>query len=278
MTPSSTLDSPRRWRPSPLIWLTLLLHAAILPALLIAPQHWRWVVAAILADHLVLTLAGLWPRSDWLGPNWTRLRAASAARGEIALTIDDGPNPEVTPQVLEILDRYRVKASFFCIGDKAQRYPELCRRIIERGHSIENHSQHHRHYFSLMGPAGLAREIQSAQQTLTAITGQAPLFFRAPAGLRNPFLDPVLARVGLLLAAWTRRGFDTRTTDPDIVRHRLLQDLKAGTILLLHDGNCARTPAGVPMIVAVLPALLDAAVQAKLHFVTLPAALKTSQP
>ena len=237
--------------------------------LLADPGKWPWVLAALAANHLVLTAVGLWPRSTWLGPNWTCLPPASAARGEIALTIDDGPHPEVTPQVLDLLDRHGVKASFFCIGSEAARYPELCKAIVARGHAIENHTQHHPHHFAFLGPTGLRREIQAAQDTFGAITGRLPVFFRAPAGLRNPFLDPVLARLGLHLAAWTRRGFDTRSADPLVVNRRLTQGLKAGAILLLHDGNSARSSDGVPVILAVLPMLLEAAAAAGLHFVRL---------
>lgn len=267
------LNSPLPWRMPHFIRITLLLHVAMLAALVIEPQSWPWVLAAFAVNHLVLTLVGLWPRSTWLGPNWTRLPPVCAARGEIALTIDDGPDPEVTPQVLDLLERYQVKATFFCIGEQAARHPELCRSIVKRGHAVENHSQHHRHYFSLLGPKGFKREIQTGQETLVAITGQTPRFFRAPAGLRNPFLSPVLAALGLHLAAWTRRGFDTRTADAEKVSQRLMRDLKAGAILLLHDRHCARTAAGEPVIIAVLPILLEAAAAAHLRFVTLPDAL-----
>lgn len=269
MMPNSSLP----WRMPYFIRLTFLLHAAMLAALVIEPHSWPLVLAAFTANHLALTVAGLWPRSTWLGPNWTRLPPACVARGEIALTIDDGPDPEVTPKVLDLLDRYQVKATFFCIGEQASRYPDLCRRIVERGHAVENHSQHHRHYFSLLGPKGFKREIEAGQKTLAAITGQMPRFFRAPAGLRNPFLGPVLAELGLHLASWTRRGFDTRTADTATVCQRLMQDLRAGAILLLHDRHCARTVRGEPVIIAVLPALLEAAAAARLRFVTLPDAL-----
>jgi hypothetical protein len=83
-----------------------------------------------------------------------------------------------------------------------------------------------------------------------------PRFFRAPAGLRNPFLDPLLHRRGLRLASWTRRGFDTRQRDSSRVLAALCDDLAAGDILLLHDAHAARTTAGEPVILAVLPALL----------------------
>jgi peptidoglycan/xylan/chitin deacetylase (PgdA/CDA1 family) len=258
-----------RWQPTLLVRASIVLHLLALIVVLADPGLWRWVLAAVLANHALLTLIGLWPRSHWLGPNWTHLPAAATARNEIALTIDDGPDPVVTPQVLELLDRYAAQATFFCIGEKVARYPELCREIVRRGHAVENHSQHHRHHFALMGPSGFMRELQAAQDTLTLVTGQRPMFFRAPAGLRNPFLDPVLARLGLQLASWSVRGFDTRIGDAERVKNILLRGLRAGAILAMHDGNAARTAEGIPVILAALPAVLSRAAAADLHFVTL---------
>lgn len=262
-----------RWQPTLLIRASIVLHLLALIVVIAEPGWWRWALGAVLANHTLLTLGGLWPRSHWLGPNWTRLPAAATARNEIALTIDDGPDPSVTPQVLDILDRYAARASFFCVGEKATLYPDLCREIVRRGHAVENHSQHHRHYFALLGGSGFMRELQAAQDTLTMITGQRPLFFRAPAGLRNVFLDPVLVRLGLRLASWSARGFDTRTGDVKRVKNRLLHGLRAGAILLLHDGNAARTLNGIPVILEVLPTVLAAARAANLRCVTLRLAL-----
>ncbi len=259
----------RRWHPTPFITASVALHVCCLVIFALAPRLWPWLLAVLVANHAVIMLLGLWPRSHWLGSNWTALPPASAARGEIALTIDDGPDPVVTPQVLALLDRHRVSATFFCIGEQAERYPELCREIVRRGHAVENHSQRHRHHFSLLGPIGFRREIEAAQRTLTRITGVVPTFFRAPAGLRNPFLAPVLANLGLQLASWSARGFDTRTGNASRVLQRLLHGLRPGAILLLHDGNAAQTPDGIPVIVAVLPALLEHATARKLRFVTL---------
>ena len=261
------------WQPTLLIRASIVLHVLALVAVMAEPGQWRWALGTVLANHALLTLLGLWPRSHWLGPNWTRLPAAATARNEIALTIDDGPDPIVTPQVLDMLDRYATQATFFCIGEKAARHPDLCREIVRRGHAVENHSQHHRHHFSLMSRSGITRELQTAQDTLTTITGQRPLFFRAPAGLRNLFLDPVLARLGLQLASWSARSFDTRSGDAKRVKNKLLHDLRAGAILLLHDGNAARTPDGIPVILEVLPAVLAYAAAANLRFVTLRLAL-----
>jgi len=264
------------WQPTLLIRASIVLHGLALLLVIVAPGQWRWALSAVLANHLLLMLLGLWPRSHWLGPNWTRLPAAASARNEIALTIDDGPDPVVTPQVLDLLDDYAVQASFFCIGEKAARYPDLCREIVRRGHAVENHSQRHRHYFSLMGRSSIRRELQAAQDTLNKVTGQRPLFFRAPAGLRNALLDPVLGSLGLRLASWSVRGFDTRVGDAARVNHSLLRGLRSGAILMLHDGNAARTPGGIPVILEVLPTVLAAASAAKLRFVTLRQALASS--
>lgn len=256
-----------------LVRLSLAVHALALIAVLVHPSGWPWVLAALVANHAVLSAAGLLPRCDWLGANWTRLPAAAAARREIALTIDDGPDPQVTPAVLDLLDRHGAKATFFCVGQQAARYPEICSDMVRRGHAIENHSQHHRHNFSLLGPGGFQRELDAAQATLTRLSGTAPQFFRAPAGLRNPFLDVVLQRQGLRLASWTRRAYDTRVGDPAAVLRKLTTSLKAGDILLLHDRHAALTPCGQPVILEVLPALLDAIRQAGLRTVTLREAL-----
>jgi len=261
----------RRWKPTPLIAGTAALHAGALAAVIAQPAAWPWAAGGVVASHLALTAAGLWPRSALLGPNWTRLPASAGRR--IALTIDDGPDPDVTPRVLDLLERYDARATFFCIGDLARRHPQWIEAIVARGHAVENHSQRHRHTFSLSGPAALRREIAAAQQTLTEIAGTRPRFFRAPAGLRNPFLEPVLCEFGLQLASWTRRGFDTRARDADTVTRRLLNGLAARDILLVHDGHAARDARGEPVVLDVLPALLRAAADAQLHWTTLRAAL-----
>lgn len=270
--PSSPTAS-RPWRPTLLVRATVGLHVAAAGLLLSRPDLWPLALGSLAANHLVVATSGLWPKSRLLGPNWTQLPDAAARAGQIALTIDDGPDPEVTPRVLDLLDAHRTVATFFCIGERAARHADLCREIVRRGHAVENHSQRHRHNFSLLGPRGFARELAAAQETLTAITGERPRFFRAPAGLRNPFLDPVLHRQELILASWTRRGFDTREGDPQRILARLTRNLAAGDILLLHDSHCATTPSGQPVILEVLPPLLTRIAAAGLRPVTLRATL-----
>lgn len=254
-----------KWQPSGFIKASAVLHAGAVAAL-VWPHTAMFGVAGLLANHAALIAAGLWPRSTLLGPNVLRL---AGGRAEVALTIDDGPDPEVTPQVLDILAEHGVTATFFCIAAKVRAHPALARRIVEAGHHIENHSMMHRHSFSLLGSGAIKKELASAQQVITEISGRRPQFFRAPAGLRNPFLDPVLHQLDLRLASWTRRGFDTRVGDAQKVTRRLLHNAQAGDILLLHDGNAARTDNGLPVIVEVLPQLINNLTRRDLRFVRL---------
>jgi peptidoglycan-N-acetylglucosamine deacetylase len=258
------------WPWPPLFKASAAVHAGAL-GLALVPGGWPWAAGALVANHALLTAAGLWPRSAALGPNVTRLPAA--ATDAVAITIDDGPDPEVTPAVLDQLDAAGARATFFCIAERAAAHPALVRDIVRRGHDVQNHSHAHRHHFSLLGPAGFAREVGQAQQVLADLTGRLPHAFRAPAGLRNPLLDPVLHRLGLHLVSWTRRGFDTRVADPARVLQRLDRGLAAGDILLLHDGHARRAASGRAVVLDVLPALLQRCRDAGLTPVTLTDAL-----
>jgi peptidoglycan/xylan/chitin deacetylase (PgdA/CDA1 family) len=242
---------------SPFLKASLALHAAAVPALAIAPHRWPWIAGALIANHYVTIAGGLLPRSTLLGPNLRRSAAAEAA-GAVVLTFDDGPDPVVTPVVLDALDARGAKATFFCIGRHAARHRALTAEIAQRGHRLENHTYTHRNAFFFHAPATLDREIGRCQEELERASGRTPSFFRAPAGIRSPLLESALARNGLRLASWTRRGFDTASRDPAAVALRLARNLSAGDVVLLHDGAC-RARSGRPRVVLqALPLLLDA--------------------
>lgn len=256
--------------PTPFLAAAIVTAAVAVLILALAPTHWPWMIAILSLDLAAVTLAGLWPRSALLGENLTRLPEAAAQRGEVALTFDDGPDPEVTPHVLCILEQHQVRASFFCIGEKAAAHSDLCRDMLARGHHLENHGQRHHTLLAFSGSDGWRREIGEAQKILERLGGK-PRFFRPLAGLRNPSLTPVLHATGLRLASWTRRGYDTRCADADVVLARLTRHLAAGDILLLHDGNAARDARGTPVVLAVLPRLLAELSARHLHPVPLDA-------
>jgi peptidoglycan/xylan/chitin deacetylase (PgdA/CDA1 family) len=246
-------------------------HVIAIVALLARPHWWATILGAVILNHIVLGLIGLWPRSRTLGMNMLRLPDASVRRNEISLTFDDGPHPDVTPKVLDILDAHQAKASFFVIADKAAAHPEVVREIIRRGHSVENHSRRHAAFFGLFPLPALRKDVGAAQEIIAGITGKSPDFFRAPMGIRNPMLDPVIAQMGLNYVSWTRRGFDTAALDPAAVLKRLTRNLSAGDILLLHDRPCRNQRA---IALEVLPVLLDQIAAAGLRPVSLPQAMK----
>ena len=115
----------RAWWPTPALGATALLHAAGTGALIYEPLAWPWIAGGLLANHAVLAAAGFAPRSRLIGPNIARLPSAAAERREVALTFDDGPDPDVTPRVLDLLDAAGMKASFFLIGERAACHPQL---------------------------------------------------------------------------------------------------------------------------------------------------------
>jgi peptidoglycan/xylan/chitin deacetylase (PgdA/CDA1 family) len=213
-----------------------------------------WALAPLLLVHLPSLWATLWPYACWWGPQ--QLEFAPSGK-ELWLTIDDGPDPEDTPVILDALDSHRARATFFLIGQKAAAHPELVREIARRGHGIGNHSMTHPQFsFWRLGPAALAREIDQVAHVLQPLLASSVGLFRAPAGMRNLFLHPLLHRRGLKLIGWTVRGLDGRDTDRTRIVQRLLDGSRPGAILLLHEGK--RDRSGKSLARDCVPAVLSA--------------------
>lgn len=232
-------------------------------------------LAAVTAAQVGLIAACLCPRCRWLGPNLTSVATTAPA---LALTFDDGPHPVLTPWIVATLAAYDARASFFCIGAHARRYPDVVRAVADAGHSIENHSDGHRYTFAASTPARMARDIGCAQTTLTQLCGTPPRFFRAPFGFRNPWLAPVLRTQALHYVSWSQRGFDTIESRPERIVARLTRTLAGGAILLLHDGHSAIDRSGQPVIYQALPALLERLAAARLRALDLPQLMATATP
>jgi peptidoglycan-N-acetylglucosamine deacetylase len=261
---------PRR-RMAPIFPATIALHAAGLGVVAMEPQVWPWALAAVAGNHAFLAAVGLVPRSQLLGPNISRLPPPAVARREIAITFDDGPDPEITPLVLDCLDNADVKASFFVVGDRVRRYPHLVREIHRRGHSVENHTMVHSLRFSMFGPERMFEELAAAQSIIADACGSRPHYFRAPCGLRGPLLERVLSRLELRLVSWTRRGLDTVARTPGPVLARLADRASPGDILVLHDAIAVLEKRN-HHVLKVLPSLIEACKTRGLRPVTLRAA------
>jgi len=204
------------------------------------------IAAAVAALHV------FWPRFDLGGGSLRR-----GARGDrrVALTFDDGPSDD-TPAVLEALDRAEVRATFFVLGQEAERRPELVREIARRGHEVALHGHTHAR-LAFAGPRSVAAEIDRGREAVRRAGVEPAPFFRAPHGWKGPFLGPALRARGLRLVAWTRSAWDTERPGASAIAERASRRPRTGEILLLHDGCGTRgidprrdqTAAAVPEIV-----------------------------
>jgi peptidoglycan-N-acetylglucosamine deacetylase len=221
-----------RFRPTAAIWFIVL--APFLTFFALADGR-VWGLYILFASHVLLVSITFVPSLQGFGPVLTKYFTTAKTAW---LTIDDGPDPDTTPQVLALLEKYRARATFFLIGAKAANHPELTRMIVDAGHTIGNHTQTHPKFcFWRLGPRALAREIDEFEATLSAIGMAAPIWFRAPAGIKNPFLHPILAARGLQLVGWSARAFDTQINDSSIIVERIKRSIVSGAIILFHEGR-----------------------------------------
>ncbi|MFL6520635.1 MAG: polysaccharide deacetylase family protein [Chthoniobacterales bacterium] len=192
-------------------------------------------LAPIFLSHVLLLYGMLVPNSQWLGPV---ARAFATNEPEVWLTVDDGPSPAHTAAILDLLDRFQARATFFVIGKNAEQCPHLITEILTRGHQIANHTYSHpSRSFWIAGPTRVAVEIGRCAELLRSAPERPAHFFRAPAGLKNVFVHPELEQRGLKLIGWTVRGLDTIRRNPTKVAERILRDIKPGAIVLLHEGQ-----------------------------------------
>ena len=192
-------------------------------------------LAPIFLSHMLLLYATLVPNCSWWGPV---MRSFRTSEPEVWLTIDDGPSPAHTAKILDLLDRFNARATFFVIGRRAEEYPHLITEILSRGHEIANHTYTHPSgMFWAAGPARIAAEIDLCAEFLRSAPDRPARLFRTPAGLKNLFVHPELSRRGLALIGWSVRGFDTVRREPVLVAEKILRGARAGAIILLHEGH-----------------------------------------
>ncbi len=219
-------------RPTATIWFILL--APFMTLIMLAGGYF-WGLWILFVSHVVLVAVMLIPSLQGFGPVVTKYCTKTKTAW---LTIDDGPDPDTTPQVLALLEKYGARATFFLIGSKAAKYPALTRMISDAGHTIGNHTQTHPQFsFWRLGPKALAREIDAFDGTITSLGIARPFWFRAPVGMKNPFLHPILAARGLRLVGWSARAYDTQIDDSAKIVERIKRSLVSGTIILFHEDH-----------------------------------------
>lgn len=226
-----------------------LLSPLVFAACWMTGHFWPGFILLFLG-HMALLWAVLHPRCQWLVP----MRNAAAPE-TVWLTFDDGPDPEDTPYILDLLKDHGLRAAFFVIGQKAQHHPHLVWRILAEGHVLGNHTQTHPQFsFWRLGPTRLRQEITACSETLERITGQPPKLFRPPVGHKNVFLHPLLIEAGMECIGWRARGRDGVVRDPHQVLRQLLPAIKRGSIVLMHEGRTSMH--GGRLIQQTLPAVL----------------------
>lgn len=175
---------------------------------------------------------------SWHGEVLTRFHSQERA---VWLTIDDGPDAEGTPRILDLLAKHDAKATFFVIGRQVERDPALCRRIISEGHGVENHTYSHPAGFWWAMPRPFVRrEIERASHAIVSATGKAPRFFRSPVGMNNSSIHPVAAGLGLRVAGWSVDGCDGCPAAPTAIVTRIMRAIHPGAIVLIHESGGTR--------------------------------------
>jgi peptidoglycan/xylan/chitin deacetylase (PgdA/CDA1 family) len=205
--------------------------AALALALLLLPLDLRLALLPPAVFLLLCLAAPLFPGFGFFLPIISRGRTG---RPVVALTFDDGPDPQTTAKVLDLLARHGAPATFFVTGQKAGLHPGLIRAILERGHTIGNHSYSHDNLIMFKSTGALIQEIQRAQEVFERL-GFRPLAFRPPVGVTNPRLADALASTGLYVVNFSKRAGDRGNRRVVHLSRRILTGLRPDDIIMLHD-------------------------------------------
>jgi len=253
----TTITPARAGRISPAVrpgiyhaWAVLFFAANLGTLVLLGLHHFLWALIVFFLPAPWYAIQIMKPSARGLGPAVTHFTTSQRA---VWLTIDDGPDPQSTPAILDLLEAQGAHATFFLVGEKVLRHPELVAQILQHGHSVGNHTHTHPCSWFWCGSAKqTAAEIDACANALRQAGAGSSHWFRPPVGLKNHSLHPQLAARGLDLVLWSARGFDTTCHNPVRSLARITGRLQPGAILLVHEN--ADNPA---MRTELLSALLN---------------------
>src|SRR3954453_21502728 len=209
------------------------------------------VLGSVLTLVLVLWVAGNDPTVQWFGHITTHGDRHDA---RVALTFDDGPDDPFSLEVSRVLDEHGVKGTFFEVGKAIDARPEIARALYDDGHLVGNHSYHH-DYWRWLDPR--YPELDRTESAFRRQLGVCPAFFRPPHGQRTPFMLAHVSSKGMHAVTWDVSAGDWATDDPALVAKRILDGVKPGSIILLHDGVDGTVTADRTVLVKALPLILD---------------------
>ncbi|MGO3813033.1 polysaccharide deacetylase family protein [Mesonia sp.] len=195
----------------------------------------------MLPIYAILILVGVWMLITFIGATNIRMNyffkswhAQENKLNQIALTFDDGPSNN-SLQILEILKKHQVKATFFCIGHRVDEHPDIAKKIIKEGHTIGNHTYSHAQNMGFFSSKMMLREIESCNRAIAAVTGKTPHFYRPPFGISNPKIKKALRITEMQPVGWSVRSFDALLTSKDLIYKNVIRQVKSGDVILLHD-------------------------------------------
>ena len=191
------------------------------------------VIGCALMLHGFLLAPAFIPNGQWFGP---QIRRFTTQNKEVFLTLDDGPDPELTPHVLDLLKKYEARACFIVIGRKVNENPEMARQIVAQGHELAIHTYSHRErWFWAELWQGVAREMDACSREIMKATGQRTRWFRPPVGMCNPYVHPEARRRGMQTLGWSSRARDAvRGIDRAACAARVLEAVRPGCVIMLH--------------------------------------------
>lgn len=204
--------------------------------------------------------------SPLFGPALGRI---AGDRKVVALTFDDGPNPDATPLILDTLAEKGVRATFFVLGSHAERWPELVRRMAQEGHQLGNHGYFHRK-LQFKSPFYVSRDIRLGIRAIKRAGAPAPRYFRAPHGFRSPWTTPIALSYGERTVGWSLGVWDSDRPGVDEIVRRTLEGVSPGSIVLLHDGDGYNPDGDRMQTAAALPHIIDRLKDQGYGFATLP--------
>lgn len=153
----------------------------------------------------------------------------------VAITFDDGPHPEYTPQVLELLKKHNAKATFFCVGKQVQKNPDLFKAIIDGGHTVGNHTYTHVRSFGFFNEEEVSKELLKTIDLVKNISGLQMKLYRPAFGVTNPSIEKSVKKLNLTSIGWNVRSLDTTPRNENMVLKRITSKISKGDIVLLHD-------------------------------------------
>ncbi len=207
------------------------------------------------------------PNSEFYGKVLTHL---STTQKIVALTFDDGPNGDATLQVLQTLKNQKIRATFFMIGDNVLYYPDIAKQVAEDGNEIGNHTMHHSRLLPFADSNEVREDLLATNEIIFNATGQNPKFFRPPFGFRTPWVIDSAERSGFTVVTWNDLTVDyEKSATSEQIQKNILQRVRPGSIIVLHDGFDTHHGADRSAMLAALPKIIDSLKAQGYQFVTL---------